>query len=234
MAGISNDASLRGKVRAVAKKNGLRAQEVLQMYLFEHLLLRLDWSSIGAPAPSRASRPRGNTAADPGRLPAGDSPGRVPSTWQETAVPSRAAQGRGPWPRWAPCARAGTCPGTPRRPSRTPRASRPRTRARRGSPGRPPRARGHPSRPMVLRERVRPQDPRDRPCDPSPSRPSHARCVPPHLGHAPGSPPALPGPSGTCALRGPVSLPLSPCARPPRPSRHHARHPASPLDMSSR
>ena len=52
MAGISNDASLRGKVRAVAKKNGLRAQEVLQMYLFEHLLLRLDWSSIGAPAPS--------------------------------------------------------------------------------------------------------------------------------------------------------------------------------------
>ena len=33
MAGISNDASLRGKVRAVAKKNGLRAQEVLQMYL---------------------------------------------------------------------------------------------------------------------------------------------------------------------------------------------------------
>lgn len=41
MAGISNDASLRGKVRAVAKKNGLRAQEVLQMYLFEHLLLRL-------------------------------------------------------------------------------------------------------------------------------------------------------------------------------------------------
>lgn len=40
-AGISNDASLRGKVRAVAKKNGLRAQEVLQMYLFEHLLLRL-------------------------------------------------------------------------------------------------------------------------------------------------------------------------------------------------
>ena len=41
MAGISNDASLRSKVRAVAKKNGLRAQEVLQMYLFEHLLLRL-------------------------------------------------------------------------------------------------------------------------------------------------------------------------------------------------
>ena len=41
MAGISNDASLHGKVRAVAKKNGLRAQEVLQMYLFEHLLLGL-------------------------------------------------------------------------------------------------------------------------------------------------------------------------------------------------
>ena len=39
---------------------------------------------------------RGIPAADPGRLPAGDSPGRVPSTWQETAAPSRTAQGRGP------------------------------------------------------------------------------------------------------------------------------------------
>lgn len=66
MAGISNDASLRGKVRAVAKKNGLRAQEVLQMYLFEHLLLRLDWSSIGAPAPSRASRLPGQHRRRPG------------------------------------------------------------------------------------------------------------------------------------------------------------------------
>lgn len=106
MAGISNDASLRGKVRAVAKKNGLRAQEVLQMYLFEHLLLRLDWSSIGALAHGAAERrgSRGIPAADPGRLPAGDSPGRVPSTWQETAVPSRTAQRRGPRPRRAPCA----------------------------------------------------------------------------------------------------------------------------------
>ena len=66
MAGISNDASLRGKVRAVAKKNGLRAQEVLQMYLFEHLLLRLDWSSIGAPAPSRAPRLPGQHRRRPG------------------------------------------------------------------------------------------------------------------------------------------------------------------------
>ncbi len=66
MAGISNDASLRGKVRAVAKKNGLRAQEVLQMYLFEHLLLRLDWSSIGAPAPSRAPRLPGQHHRRPG------------------------------------------------------------------------------------------------------------------------------------------------------------------------
>ena len=93
---------------------------------------------------------------------------------------------------------------------------------------------GHPSGPMALREGVRPQDPRDRPCDPSPSRPSHARCVPPHLRHASGSPPALPSSASTCARRSPMSLLLSPCARPPRPSRHHARHPASPLDMSSR
>lgn len=45
MAKIENDASLRGKIRAVASKSGLRAQEVLQMYLFEHLLLRLERSS---------------------------------------------------------------------------------------------------------------------------------------------------------------------------------------------
>ena len=65
-AGIRNDASLRGKVRAVAKKNGLRAQEVLQMYLFEHLLLRLDWPPIGAPAPSRAPRLPGHPRRRPG------------------------------------------------------------------------------------------------------------------------------------------------------------------------
>lgn len=45
MAIIENDASLRGKIRAVASKSGLRAQEVLQMSLFEHLLLRLERSS---------------------------------------------------------------------------------------------------------------------------------------------------------------------------------------------
>lgn len=36
---IRNDASLRGKIRAIAKREGLRPQEVLQMFLFEHLLL---------------------------------------------------------------------------------------------------------------------------------------------------------------------------------------------------
>lgn len=45
MAIIENDASLRGKIRAVASKSRLRAQEVLQMSLFEHLLLRLEKSS---------------------------------------------------------------------------------------------------------------------------------------------------------------------------------------------
>lgn len=39
---IRNDASLRGKIRAIAKREGLRPQEVLQMFLFEHLLLRLE------------------------------------------------------------------------------------------------------------------------------------------------------------------------------------------------
>lgn len=45
MAIIENDASLRGKICAVASKSGLRAQEILQMSLFEHLLLRLERSS---------------------------------------------------------------------------------------------------------------------------------------------------------------------------------------------
>lgn len=40
-AAIKNDASLRGKVRALSKKHGLKPQEVLNMHLFEHLLLRL-------------------------------------------------------------------------------------------------------------------------------------------------------------------------------------------------
>ncbi len=41
---IRSDASLRGKVKALAKKDGLRPQEVLQMYYFEHFLLRLEKS----------------------------------------------------------------------------------------------------------------------------------------------------------------------------------------------
>lgn len=45
MAIIENDAILRGKIRAVASKRRLRAHEVLQMHLFEHLLLRLERSS---------------------------------------------------------------------------------------------------------------------------------------------------------------------------------------------
>lgn len=158
--------------------------------------IRLDWSSIGAPAPSRALRLPGHPRRRPGP-PAG-----------RRLAGARAVDLAGDG-----C----PLPGARARPAQT-----------------PPSGSGHPSGPMALREGARPQDPRDRPCDPSPSCPSHARCVPPHLGHAPGSPPALPGPSGTCARRGPVSLLLSPCARPPRPSRYHARHPASPLDMSSR
>lgn len=39
------DASLKGKIRAMAKKGNLKPQELLQMYLFEHLLLRLEKSS---------------------------------------------------------------------------------------------------------------------------------------------------------------------------------------------
>ena len=42
---IRNDASLRGKIRAIAKERRLRPQEVLQMFLFEHLLLRLEKTS---------------------------------------------------------------------------------------------------------------------------------------------------------------------------------------------
>lgn len=41
---IKSDASLRGKVRDAAKRHNLRPQEVLQMYLFEHLLIRLEAS----------------------------------------------------------------------------------------------------------------------------------------------------------------------------------------------
>lgn len=41
---IRSDASLRGKIKALAKKNDLKPQELLQMYLFEHLLMRLEKS----------------------------------------------------------------------------------------------------------------------------------------------------------------------------------------------
>ncbi len=41
---MQSDASLKGKVKALAKRTGLKPQELLQMYLFEHLLLRLEKS----------------------------------------------------------------------------------------------------------------------------------------------------------------------------------------------
>lgn len=36
---MRSDASLKGKIKAIAKKNNLKPQELLQMYLFEHLLM---------------------------------------------------------------------------------------------------------------------------------------------------------------------------------------------------
>lgn len=42
---IKSDASLKGKIKALAKRSGLKPQELLQMYLFEHLLMRLEKSS---------------------------------------------------------------------------------------------------------------------------------------------------------------------------------------------
>lgn len=39
-----SDASLKGKIKAIAKKTNLKPQELLQMYLFEHLLMRLEKS----------------------------------------------------------------------------------------------------------------------------------------------------------------------------------------------
>ncbi|ERI05421.1 nucleotidyl transferase AbiEii/AbiGii toxin family protein [Atopobium sp. oral taxon 810] len=39
---ILNDASLRGKAKALAKEHGLSAQEIMQRYFFEHLLMRLE------------------------------------------------------------------------------------------------------------------------------------------------------------------------------------------------
>lgn len=41
---VSNDASLRGKCKALAKRHGLKAQEVMQMYFFERFLVRLSQS----------------------------------------------------------------------------------------------------------------------------------------------------------------------------------------------
>lgn len=38
---MRSDASLKGKIKALAKKSNLKPQELLQMYLFEHLLVRL-------------------------------------------------------------------------------------------------------------------------------------------------------------------------------------------------
>ncbi len=38
---MKSDASLKGKIKALAKKSNLKPQELLQMYLFEHLLVRL-------------------------------------------------------------------------------------------------------------------------------------------------------------------------------------------------
>ena len=39
-----SDASLKGKIKALARKSNLKPQELLQMYLFEHLLMRLEKS----------------------------------------------------------------------------------------------------------------------------------------------------------------------------------------------
>ena len=46
MTEIKSDASLKGKIRQIAKEHGLKSQEVLQMYLFEHLLMRLEKSAF--------------------------------------------------------------------------------------------------------------------------------------------------------------------------------------------
>ena len=39
---ILSDASLRGKAKTLAKEHGLSAQEIMQRYFFEHLLMRLE------------------------------------------------------------------------------------------------------------------------------------------------------------------------------------------------
>ena len=142
-------------------------------------------------------------------------------------------------------------PSSPPRRPRTPRGPTCRARARRR---RAPRLPGHPRRrpgppagrrlagaravdlagdgcPLPGGAGARPQDPRDRPCDPSPSRPSHARCVPPHLGHASGSPPALPSSASTCARSRSMSLLLSSTPSLLASCSIMSSIPASPLDV---
>lgn len=41
---MRSDASLKGKIKEMAKKTNLKPQEILQMYLFERLLMRLEQS----------------------------------------------------------------------------------------------------------------------------------------------------------------------------------------------
>lgn len=41
---MKSDASLKGKIKALAKQSGLKPQELLQMHLFEYLLIRLERS----------------------------------------------------------------------------------------------------------------------------------------------------------------------------------------------
>ena len=41
---MKSDASLKGKIKALARQSGLKPQELLQMYMFEHLLMRLEKS----------------------------------------------------------------------------------------------------------------------------------------------------------------------------------------------
>ena len=41
---MRSDASLKGKIKTLARKGNLKPQELLQMYLFEHLLMRLEKS----------------------------------------------------------------------------------------------------------------------------------------------------------------------------------------------
>ncbi len=45
---MDDAAGLKGKVRALAKRNNLKPQELLHMYLFEHLLLRLEQSEYSS------------------------------------------------------------------------------------------------------------------------------------------------------------------------------------------